>query len=43
MLGISVLLALCDAVAAGGKTYPALNAPATSEQVMKAIIRVRSE
>lgn len=43
MLGISVLMALSDAVATGGKTYPALNAPATSEQVMNAIIRVRSE
>jgi len=43
MLGISALMALSDAVAASGKAYPQLNAPATSEQVMNAIIRVRDK
>ena len=41
MLGISALMALSDAVASGGNDYPALDAPATSERVMNAIIRVR--
>jgi xanthine dehydrogenase large subunit len=41
MLGISAFLALSDAVAACGDTYPALNAPATAEQVWSAIQRVR--
>ncbi|MES2145439.1 MAG: xanthine dehydrogenase molybdopterin binding subunit [Pseudomonadota bacterium] len=42
MLGISVLMALSDAVAAcgDGTVYPALNAPATAEQVLMAVQRV---
>ena len=40
ILGISVLLALSDAIgAAGGESYPALNAPATAEQVLRQISR----
>jgi len=41
MLGISALLALSDAVASCGDTYPDLHAPATAEQVLKAIGRAR--
>ena len=41
MLGISAWLALSDAVAAFGDSYPALNAPATAEEVWRAIRRVR--
>ncbi|MGR3760114.1 xanthine dehydrogenase molybdopterin binding subunit [Roseobacteraceae bacterium NS-SX3] len=41
MLGISAWLALSDAVAAFGPGYPALNAPATAEEVWRAIGRVR--
>ncbi|MFT7593732.1 MAG: xanthine dehydrogenase large subunit [Paracoccaceae bacterium] len=41
MLGISAFLALSDAVAACGSTYPALDAPATAERVWAAIRRVR--
>ncbi|TMV09964.1 xanthine dehydrogenase molybdopterin binding subunit [Ruegeria sediminis] len=41
MLGISAWLALSNAVAACGNGYPALNAPATAEEVWKAIRRVR--
>ena len=41
MLGISAFLALSDAVAACGAGYPALNAPATPEQVWSAIRRLR--
>ena len=45
MLGISVLMALSDAVAAvgGHKVYPALDAPATPERILAAVERVRSE
>ncbi|MFV0358288.1 xanthine dehydrogenase molybdopterin binding subunit [Tropicimonas sp.] len=42
MLGISVLMALSDAVAACGPGYPALDAPATPERVLHAIERVRA-
>ncbi|MGV6846830.1 MAG: xanthine dehydrogenase molybdopterin binding subunit [Marinibacterium sp.] len=42
MLGISAWLALSDAVAACGTAYPALNAPATTEEVWRAIRRVRT-
>ena len=43
MHGISVLMALSDAVAAcGGGAYPALDAPATPERVLAAIERVRA-
>ncbi|SDY36959.1 xanthine dehydrogenase molybdopterin binding subunit [Citreimonas salinaria] len=41
MLGISVLMALSDAVAACGDAYPALDAPATPERVLAAIEGVR--
>ena len=41
MLGISVLMALSDAVAACGTDYPALDAPATAERVLWAVQRVR--
>ena len=41
MLGISVLMALSDAVAACGPGYPALDAPATPERVLAAVERVR--
>lgn len=42
MLGISVLMALSDAVAAcgDGSVYPALDAPATAERVLMAVRRV---
>ena len=40
-LGISAWLALSDAVAAFGTAYPALNAPATAEEVWRAVRRVR--
>ncbi|MEY8827410.1 xanthine dehydrogenase molybdopterin binding subunit [Sedimentitalea sp. XS_ASV28] len=42
MLGISAFLALSDAIAACGDAYPALDAPATAEQVWTAIRRVRN-
>ncbi len=42
MLGISTFLALSDAVAACGPGYPDLDAPATAEQVLAAIGRVRA-
>ncbi|SFP88630.1 xanthine dehydrogenase molybdopterin binding subunit [Tranquillimonas alkanivorans] len=42
MLGISVLMALSDAVAACGPGYPALDAPATPERVLAAVRRVRA-
>ena len=42
MLGISALLALSDAVAACGTTYPCLDAPATPERVLGAIDRVKN-
>ena len=41
MLGISPWLALSDAVAACGSHYPALDAPATPERLMRAIARAR--
>jgi xanthine dehydrogenase large subunit len=41
MLGISVLMALSDAVASCGPGYPALDAPATPERLLMAIERVR--
>ncbi len=44
MLGISVLMALSDAVAAcgDGSVYPSLDAPATAERVLWAVERVRN-
>jgi len=41
MLGISVLMALSDAVASCGPGYPALDAPATPERLLMAVERVR--
>ena len=41
MLGISAFLALSDAVAACGTSYPDLQAPATAERVLSAIHRAR--
>jgi len=43
MLGISVLMALSDAVAACGPGYPALDAPATPERVLATVKRVAME
>jgi xanthine dehydrogenase large subunit len=40
-LGVSVLMALSDAVASCGTAYPALDAPATPERVLAAVQRVR--
>ena len=44
MLGISVLMALSDAVAAcgDGSVYPALDAPATAERILMAVKRVEA-
>lgn len=41
-LGISALMALSDAASACGPNYPALNAPATPEELLKAIARARA-
>ncbi|WP_108859240.1 xanthine dehydrogenase molybdopterin binding subunit [Ruegeria sp. Alg231-54] len=43
MLGISAWLALSNAVAACGDSYPALDAPATAEEVWKGVQRVKGE
>lgn len=43
MLGISAYLALSHAVSACGTAYPALNAPATAEEVWRACGRVRRD
>ena len=43
MLGISAWLALSDAVAQFGPGYPALDAPATSEEVWRKVRRQRNE
>ena len=42
MLGFSAFLALSDAIAACGEGYPALDAPATAEQVFAAIQRQKN-
>lgn len=42
MLGISAFMALSDAIAACGQTYPNLQAPATPESVLKAVQRVHN-
>jgi xanthine dehydrogenase large subunit len=42
MLGISAFLALSDAVAATGPAYPDLQAPATAEEVLRAVKRARA-
>ena len=41
MLGISAWLALSNAVAACGEGYPAINAPATAEEIWTATQRIR--
>ncbi len=41
MLGISAWLALANAVAACGGSYPALNAPATAEEVWRGVQRMK--
>jgi xanthine dehydrogenase large subunit len=41
MLGISVLMALSDALLSCGKCYPELDAPATAEQILMSIERMR--
>ncbi len=41
MLGISAFLALSDAVASCGSSYPDLQAPATAEEVLRAVKRAR--
>lgn len=43
MLGISAFLALSDAVAACEPHYPDLQAPATPEEIMRALARARGE
>ena len=40
MLGISAYLALSNAVASCGAAYPALNAPATAEEIWRACGKV---
>ncbi|MCK0095247.1 xanthine dehydrogenase molybdopterin binding subunit [Yoonia sp. F2084L] len=42
MLGTSAFLALSDAVAACGPAYPDLQAPATAEEVLRAVKRARA-
>lgn len=42
MLGISTHLALADAVSACGPNYPDLQAPATAEEVLRAVGRARA-
>ncbi|MEQ5871342.1 xanthine dehydrogenase molybdopterin binding subunit [Sagittula sp. NFXS13] len=42
MLGISAFLALSDALAAAGKAYPALDAPATPERLLTALQDLRA-
>jgi xanthine dehydrogenase large subunit len=43
MLGISALYALSDAVSACGGDYPALDAPATPERLLAAVMRVQGK
>ncbi|MCO4826211.1 MAG: xanthine dehydrogenase molybdopterin binding subunit, partial [Amylibacter sp.] len=45
MLGISAFLALSDAVAAtgDGSIYPDLDAPATAEQILRAVARQKGQ
>ncbi|WP_293572643.1 xanthine dehydrogenase molybdopterin binding subunit [Phaeobacter sp.] len=43
MLGISAWLALSDALRAVGPAYPALNAPATAEEIWRACRRVTAD
>jgi xanthine dehydrogenase large subunit len=42
MLGISAFLALSNAVAACGPNYPDVQAPATAEEVLRAVKRARA-
>ncbi|OJI95216.1 xanthine dehydrogenase molybdenum binding subunit apoprotein [Planktotalea frisia] len=41
MHGISALMALSDAIASCGESYPSLDAPATPERVLKTVERVK--
>ncbi len=41
MLGISALMALSHAVGAAGPGYPALNAPATPERILRSVDRLK--
>ncbi len=43
MLGISAFLALSDAIATCGDDYPALNAPATAERVLRTVDKVKGQ
>ena len=43
MLGISAWLALSNAVAACGSVYPALNAPATAEEIWHGVKRMKGD
>ncbi len=45
MLGISVLMALSDAVASVGDyaVYPALDSPATPERILMTVERIKRE
>jgi xanthine dehydrogenase large subunit len=45
MLGISVLMALSDAVASvgDGRIYPALDTPATPERILMTVERIKRE
>ena len=43
MLGISAWLALSDAIASCGTAYPSLNAPATAEEVWRAVGKVQAD
>ncbi len=43
MLGISAFLALSDAIASCGEAYPALNAPATAETILRTVDRVKGQ
>ncbi len=42
MLGISALMALSDAIAACGESYPSLDAPATAERILTTLGRVQA-
>lgn len=43
MLGISAFMALSDAVAACGEAYPAMDAPATAERLLRSVDKQKGE
>jgi len=43
MLGISAFMALSDAVASCGETYPAMDAPATAERLLRSVDKQKGE